>query len=228
MSSLDIARITEKEHRHVMRDIRQVFEDAGIDQTKFGQVYLAGNGQQQPCFILPRRECDLVISGYSVKYRLAIIDRWRELEAEKANGRFVIPQTFAEALRLSADLAEQVSEKTKQLAIAAPKVEFYDAVTASDTICQMAVAAQTAGLPFGRNILFQRLREMGVMISGGDRHNLPKQEYIRRGLFTVKESKMENPKTGEPIVRFTSYVTQRGLDWLIKTFSTPTEQLLIP
>jgi hypothetical protein len=84
MSSLEIAELTEKDHRNVMRDIRQILTEAGIDLLKFEQVYTAGNGQIQPCFNLPRRECDLVISGYSVKYRLAIIDRWHMLEAVSA------------------------------------------------------------------------------------------------------------------------------------------------
>ena len=135
---------------------------------------------------------------------------------------FNIPQTLPEALRLAADLSEQLEAKKLKIAEDAPKVEFYDSVTASDTVCQMAVAAQVANLPFGRNTLFQRLRQMGVMISGGNRHNLPKQEFITRGLFTVKEHKFDNPKTNEPVVTFTTYVTQKGIDWLIRTFSTAT------
>lgn len=131
-----------------------------------------------------------------------------------------LPKSYAEALRELADKTEQAEEQAKQLEEAKPKVDFYDTVTESDTVCQMAVAAQTAGLPFGRNKLFQKLREMGVLLSGGERHNLPKQEYITvRKYFTVKEHAVENPKTGEPIVRFTTYVTQRGIDYLVKMFS---------
>jgi len=82
MSSVEIAELTGKEHRNVMRDIRTVLEEAGIDESKFGRVYLGGNGQKRPCYHLPRRECDLVVSGYSVPHRLAIIDRWHQLAAE--------------------------------------------------------------------------------------------------------------------------------------------------
>ena len=67
-------------------------------------------------------------SGYSVKYRLAIIDRWRELETKQP---FFTPQTMSEALRLAADLSDKVSEQQTALNIAAPKVEFYDTVTQS-------------------------------------------------------------------------------------------------
>lgn len=216
MSSLQIAEITGKEHAHVMRDIRNILEEAGIGLSKFGSSYLNAQNKEQPCYLLPRRECDLVVSGYSVKYRLAIINRWHELENQQS---FKIPQTLSEALRLSADLADKVMEQQAALTIAAPKVAFHDAVTESSDVCQLAVAAQVAKLPFGRNILFQKLRELGVLITGGDRHNLPKQEFIRRGLFTVNERKFERPDTGEPIVTFTTYATQKGIAWIIQQFT---------
>lgn len=217
MSSLEIARITGKRHDHVMRDIQVTLEEAGITAPKFGASYKGGNGKDLPCYLLPRRECDLVVSGYSVKYRLAIIDRWHELEAKQS---FEVPQTLSGALRLAADLNDKLLIQQEQLAIAAPKVEFYDTVTESGTVCSMAVAAQVANLPFGRNTLFVKLRERGVLISSGERYNLPKQEYIERGYFTVKENNFEHPTTGETIIKFTTYVCQRGIDWLIRTFGT--------
>jgi phage antirepressor YoqD-like protein len=119
---------------------------------------------------------------------------------------------------LAGELAAKVEEQSAALALAAPKVEFHDTVMASATVCQLAVAGQLAKLKFGRNTLYQKLREMGVLINGGDRHNLPKQQYISQGLFEVNQSKFTHPKTGEPIITFTTYVTQKGLDWIIKTF----------
>jgi phage regulator Rha-like protein len=83
MSSLEIAKLTEKEHFNVMRDIRKILEEVQIDAIIFEGVYKGGNGEERPCFNLPRRECDLIIAGYSAKYRLAIIDRWHELEAKQ-------------------------------------------------------------------------------------------------------------------------------------------------
>ena len=77
------------------RDIRKILEEAEIGEGKFSGSYLSSQNKELPCFNLPSRECDLVIAGYSVKYRLAIIDRWQELEASKT------PKTFSEALRLA-------------------------------------------------------------------------------------------------------------------------------
>ena len=78
-----LAELTGKRHDNVLKDIRKILDDLEIDVLKFEAVYLGGNGQERPCFNLPRLECDLVVSGYSAKYRLAIIDRWQELGAVK-------------------------------------------------------------------------------------------------------------------------------------------------
>ena len=80
---LEIAELTGKRHDNVLKDIRQILDDLEIDVLKFEAIYLGGNGQERSCFNLPRLECDLVVSGYSAKYRFAIIKRWQEPKASK-------------------------------------------------------------------------------------------------------------------------------------------------
>ena len=214
MSSLDIAELTGKEHKNVLADIRRTLEEAGIEGAGFLAPCKMPSGQVATTYNLPRRECDLIVSGYSVKYRLAIIDRWHQLEARQA---FAIPQTLPDALRLAADLAEKNEALALEVSEMKPKADFHDAVTASDDVTQLATACQVLGLPFGRNTLFQRLRNRGILISGGERHNLPKQEHIKVGRFTVKESKFLDDEK-QVHVRFTTYVTQKGMEWLMREF----------
>lgn len=148
--------------------------------------------------------------------RAYFIDCERRLK-DQASSAHALPGDYIEALE-----ALVVSEKEKkQLSLAnaemRPKAEFYDTVTASDDSTQLAIACQVLGLPFGRNTLFQRLRQRGVLVTGGDRHNLPKQRYVEQGLFTVKESSYLDDER-QPHVRFTPLVTQKGLDWLRREF----------
>ena len=85
MSSMEIARICNKRHDNVMRDIRTTLKEAGIDEKgllKFEASYLNVQNKPQPCYFLPKRECLILVSGYSVQLRTAIIDRWQELEAK--------------------------------------------------------------------------------------------------------------------------------------------------
>jgi Rha family phage regulatory protein len=80
---LEIAELTGKTHNNVLKDIRRILDEAGIGAVRFDSSYLSEQNKTLPCFNLPRLECDLVVSGYSAKYRLAIIKRWHELEVAK-------------------------------------------------------------------------------------------------------------------------------------------------
>ncbi|WP_157204487.1 hypothetical protein [Methylomonas koyamae] len=82
----------------------QLSKQADIEAAQFCAPCKLPSGQTSTVYNLPRRECDLVVSGYSVKYRLAIIDRWRELEEKQ---QLQIPQTLSEALLLAGRLAAE-------------------------------------------------------------------------------------------------------------------------
>lgn len=84
MSSLEIAGLTGKRHPHVLRDIRNMM--AKLNETKSGLVdfrstYLDAKGEAREAYNLPKRECLILVSGYSVELRARIIDRWMQLEA---------------------------------------------------------------------------------------------------------------------------------------------------
>ena len=86
MSSVEIAQRTGKRHDHVLRDIREMLDELYPEggAPKFGGSYLSEQNKPQPCFNLPKRECIILASGYSVNLRAAIIDRWQELEDAEA------------------------------------------------------------------------------------------------------------------------------------------------
>lgn len=85
MSSLEIAELTGKRHGHVMRDIRNILENLEEGtQSSFGSSYRDTTGRSLPSYHLPKRECLILVSGYDVKMRARIIDRWMELEQAPA------------------------------------------------------------------------------------------------------------------------------------------------
>lgn len=86
MSSLEIAELTGKEHRNVMRDIRKMLESLeNGNALSFERVYTDSKGETRPCYHLPKRECLILVSGYDVPLRAKIIDRWMELEGITAS-----------------------------------------------------------------------------------------------------------------------------------------------
>jgi phage regulator Rha-like protein len=182
MDSREIAELTGKQHAHVCRDIQIMLSGLEINQSNFGSVYTAGNGEERKCYKLPYRETMILVSGYSVELRARVIDRWMELEQKE---RSALPKSFAEALRLAADQAEALEQAQSQLAITAPKAEIYDAFIDSAGLYTIKEAAEMLNLPdFGGRELFRLLRLEEIFTQT----NKPCVRYQREGLFVLKAS----------------------------------------
>lgn len=123
-----------------------------------------------------------------------------------------IPQTLPEALRLAADLAEKASELENRLVAAAPKIDFADRVAEISKGISIQNYAKAVGL--GPIKLFGWMRQQGILINGGQRHNLPMQRYIDSGYFAVRQSTYET--NGEVRASFTTMLTGKGEQWLTK------------
>jgi len=80
MSSREVAELTGKEHKNVMADIRNMFEELGVHSAEFSAQYQDSTGRMLPCFNLPKKLTLNLVSGYSAKLRMKIIDRLEELE----------------------------------------------------------------------------------------------------------------------------------------------------
>lgn len=84
MSSREIAELTEKEHFHVMRDIRTMLKGLELAEEGYIQNWRhPQNGQTYEMFGLPKDLTITLVSGYNVQVRHRIVTRWMELE-EKA------------------------------------------------------------------------------------------------------------------------------------------------
>ena len=89
MTSLQIAEITGKTHSNVMRDIRNILEQLE-EKHKFNfelmfKITKLGNNAERkdPYYLLAKKDCLLLASGYDANLRAKIINRWEELEENK-------------------------------------------------------------------------------------------------------------------------------------------------
>lgn len=110
MSSREIAELTEKEHKHVKRDIEVMLAQLGEDGSKFGRIYLDSMNRQQGEYRLPKRETTILVSGYSVVLRARIVDRWMELE-EQAKGTSIALPDFGNPAIAARAWAEQYEQR---------------------------------------------------------------------------------------------------------------------
>lgn len=149
-----------------------------------------------------------VAARESKAVRRSLIDKLEELQ--QANSPTPsIPQTLPEALRLAAELAEQKMQLEQQLVAAAPKVDFADRVSVANGIL-IGNFAKVVGLK--QNALFSWLRQNGILMAFGARKNVPRQQYINAGYFTVKEVVLDDENGYQ--IRLTPQLTGKGQQWL--------------
>lgn len=149
MSSREIAELTGKEHKNVLRDIRTMLDALGhgsdlshVRETKDARGYTSE-------FLLAKRESLILVSGYDVHLRARIIDRWQQLEEEARQ-----PVDPMKALNDPATMrglllsySEKVLELQQTNAELAPKAEALDRIAqASGSLC-VTDAAKALQLP---------------------------------------------------------------------------------
>ena len=151
-----------------------------------------------------------VAARESKAVRRSLIDKLEELQQANSPAPS-IPQTLPEALRLAAELAEQKMQLEQQLVAAAPKVDFADRVSVANGIL-IGNFAKVVGLK--QNALFSWLRQNGILMAFGARKNVPRQQYINAGYFTVKEVVLDDENGYQ--IRLTPQLTGKGQQWLTR------------
>ncbi|OOF53854.1 phage antirepressor KilAC domain-containing protein [Rodentibacter genomosp. 2] len=230
MSSREIAELCEKEHRHVLRDIRAYVGavlkmERGIDVKSldweekegvelFGHTPVGGvicryetnpqNNQSYPVYYLDKAATLTVVSGYNILLRKRIIDRWLELENQQTPTA-KIPQSFSEALLLAAELQ---AEKERN----APKVAFVDHYVEVGTSKSLRETAKILNMP--EKAMINRLLEDKLLYRQSG-NLLPYQSAHSKELFTVKTG------TAEHGHNFTqTRVTSKGIEFIASRYAS--------
>lgn len=205
MTSREIAELTGKQHKDVLHDIRKMLEDLGLTSADFSADLPDAYGRLQPAFRLPKRECLILISGYSVAMRARIIDRWQELEqaTTQALPNFSDPVAAARAW---AAATERKIKAEAALALAAPKAEFVDRYVVADTgskgfrqVCKLLKANEARFREFltGERIMYRL---------GGEW--VAHQPHIDAGRFEVKTGEAHGHAFNRCLF------TPKGVEWV--------------
>lgn len=207
MGTREIAELLGKQHSNIKISAQRLAA-SGVIGTLATQEF-SHNGNVYEEYRLNKRDSLILVAQNCPEFTAQIVDRWQELESQQGRQ---IPQTYAAALLEAGRLALEVEQKNHLLAVQAPKVAFADRVAGDDKGVNIGNYARAVGL--GQNVMFRALRDNRILMSGGNRHNLPFQDYIERGYFTVKEGTRTH--NDETITTFTPMVTGKGQQWLTK------------
>ena len=85
MTSLEIAQLTGKQHKHVMEAIRKMepaWATIAGSNFRLGS-YEDANGQLRPCYLLSKTETLYIATKFNDEARARLVMRWEELEKER-------------------------------------------------------------------------------------------------------------------------------------------------
>lgn len=142
------------------------------------------------------------------KYFIACEENKHELSRKELALMVIQAEEEKERLALENEKQQKYIEKLQ------PKADFADKAFAMEGKCDIGQAAKILGLPFGRNTLFKKLRELGVFFAN---RNEPKQKYIDAGYFEMKEKPV--PRENHPgFIVMVVLCTQKGLAYINHLF----------
>ena len=224
-NSLLVAEKFGKRHGDIIRAIVNLMEDNAILRSHFiSATYINEQNKEQPMYIMNRDGFTLLAMGFTGKkaleFKLQYIEAFNQMEsALKAIDTPELQMAYGlmAAQKIIDDKVSQIklleTEKhalVKENQKLAPIADFVDrAILTSDTTVDVGQAAKILKLGYGRNLLFKKLREIGVFFKY---RNEPKQEYIQRGYFEVFEIPFK--KNGKSMLNLKTVITQDGLLWL--------------
>lgn len=148
MSSREIAELTGKEHKNVIRDIEKMLSDLEKDGSNLSHLVNSVSYDKDArgyttAIHLPKRETLILVSGYSVELRARIIDRWQELEAAKERFDPVAALSNPATMRtLLLSYSEKVLELEQANALMAPKAEALDRIATAEGSLNITEAAK--------------------------------------------------------------------------------------
>ena len=166
MTSLEIAEVTGRRHADVMRDIRNIL-DQGVNEFNFELVkYTDKKGEQRPMYVLTKKGCIILASGYDAVLREKIINRWEELELKERQQQEPIDEdkailfaltTLQKRVEIKEKEIKQLQQQTQVLTaqnqlqehalkIQAPKVEYHDKVLSSTSTYDTTQIAKELGM----------------------------------------------------------------------------------
>lgn len=220
-SSLQVADAFGKDHKHVLETIDNKIHSAE-NSAQYHSMFLLGSykdrsGKSNKLYFMNRDGFAFIAMGFTGKhadvFKLKYIEAFNSMEKQIQTG-YSIPGSYAEALKLAAQQAEQIE-------LQKPKVLFADSVSTSHTsilIGDLAKILRGNGVNIGANRLFEWMRKNGYLISGKrtDR-NMPTQRSMDLGLFKVKET-VVNHSDGHTSISKTPKVTGKGQQYFINKF----------
>ena len=148
MSSREIAKLADKQHGHVIRDIELLNETLAQESLSIigESFYTADNGQTYREFLLTKEQTIDLMTGYNRNLRIRINRRWAELEQQVAAPVVALPQDYLSALKALVISEEAKEQANAQIQLLQPKAAALDAISHSKGSTGIRETAKAVGM----------------------------------------------------------------------------------
>lgn len=153
-TSVAIAEGTGNEHASVILLVRKhlvTLEQFGRVRFEIAPFQTTGGRQSREVAELNEHQATLLLTmmrntDVVLEFKVSLVKAFFAMAQQLAMQKFNVPQTYPDAMRLAADLAEQVSQQKAELALAAPKAAALDRLSGAEGSLPVADAAKTLGI----------------------------------------------------------------------------------
>lgn len=228
MLSTEIAALTSKKHRHVMRDIEVIIEQLktcpNLDTSIQAMNYKDSYGRNQKCYQLDYESTLVVLTGYDVVARTKVIKRWQELEQQtiKPIDPMQVLNDPAAMRGLLLTYSEKVISLESKVAEQAPKIEALTRLSESDGSLNITDAAKALNIQPKK--LFRWLQEnQWIYRRAGGSGYIAYQNRIQSRVLEHKVTTVQR-KDGSDKITEQARVTPKGLTKLAAIFGSTGEK----
>lgn len=205
-----------EDFEHVIERAKQAAHNQGFNvRNLFRVTPKKTGGRPQLDYEVSRFAAYLIaLNGDPRKPEVAAAQEYFVVKTRQAEIALTAPMTDDEIIHRALEVsARRVAVLTERAELAearvielAPKADFYDHLMDADGCFSMNAVAKALG--WGRNVMMQELRKLGILQRG---NNLPYQRYSHH--FKVVPGTYEHP-SGQTVPFATTFVLPSGLPFL--------------
>ena len=194
-TSLIVAEVFGKDHRHVLRDIENLTCSEEFRQSNFGlSSYTSIQNKELPAYEMTKDGFSFLVMGYTGEkagqFKETFIIEFNKREALLHNDDYIVLRGMEILNKRNRELEQRNAAQAEQIALQheaikhqAPKVEYYDEVLDSEGLISTTIIAKDLGM--SANSLNKRLNALGV-IYRQDGTWVPYSKYQNLGIVKSK------------------------------------------
>jgi len=190
VDSREVAEMTGKQHKDLLESIRgyiKHLESGNFRSQDFfiESTYINSQNKEQPCFLLTRKGCDMVANKMTgekgVLFTAAYVTKFEEMERQLQSS-----QPLQIDSKFLFQIAAQLEEKEKQIALMQPKADYFDDLVDRHLLTSFRDTAKE--LKVQESKFIEWLIENGYVYRDKKKKLCSYAQYVGK-LFEVKEWK---------------------------------------